>query len=144
MPTITPPSALERWLRGGGYIFVGTVGVWVTLHPPEQLGSALGQQGLVWAWCAMMFTGIPAGVMAIMGRFRGEYIMLPFFGGAVAIADTNLFIRAFSEPGGDEIMQRALIIAALVLAYLARFVTLRRLVRIGIALEQRGRFWGRF
>lgn len=142
MPTVYPPSKLERWLRGGGYIFVGTVGVWVTLHPPETLGQALGTQLAVWGWCAMMFTGIPAGIMAIMGRFRGEYIMLPFFGGAVAIADGNLFFRAITESDND-VMQRALIIAALVLAYLARFVTLRRLVRIGIALEQRGRFWGR-
>jgi hypothetical protein len=41
-------------------------------------------------------------------------------------------------------MMRALIIGALVLAYLARYVTLRRLVRIGLALERHGRFWGRF
>ena len=145
MPTIYPPSKLERWLRGGGYIFVGTVGVWVTLNPPELLGIALGQRWLTLGWCLMMFTGIPAGIMAIFGRFRGEYVMLPFFGGAVAIADVNLFIRAFTQPGtGEDVMQRALIVGALVLAYLARWVTLRRLVRIGIALEQRGRFWGRF
>jgi hypothetical protein len=143
MPTITPPSRLERWLRGGGYIFVGTVGVWVTLHPPETLGQALGERWLVYGWCLFMFTGIPAGIMAIMGRFRGEYIMLPFFMGAVAIADVNLFYRAITGPDPD-IMQRALIIGALVLAYLARYVTLRRLVRIGIALERRGKFWGRF
>jgi hypothetical protein len=141
MPTVYPPSKLERWLRGGGYLLVGSVGGFVGLNPPETLAPALGW-GIV-LWCAFMATGIPAGVMAIMGRFRGEYIMLPFFTGAVTIADVNLFIRAFNEHD-EGIMMRALIIGALVLAYLARYVTLRRLVRIGLALERHGRFWGRF
>jgi hypothetical protein len=141
MPTVYPPSRLERWLRGGGYLLVGTVGVFVSLNPPETLAPALGAGVIV--WCAFMATGIAAAVMAVMGRFRGEYIMLPFFTGAVAIADINLFIRAFADDDGG-IMSRALIIGALVLAYLARYVTLRRLVRIGITLERHGKFWGRF
>jgi hypothetical protein len=90
-----------------------------------------------------MATGVAAGVMSIMGRFRGEYIMLPFFTGAVGIADVNLYFRAFTE-NDDGIMTRAMIITALILAYLARYVTLRRLVRIGITLERHGKFWGRF
>jgi hypothetical protein len=143
MPTITPPSRLERWLRGGGYMLVGSVGIFVMLHPPETLGPALGSMLGVFIWCSFMATGVAAGIMALMGRFRGEYIMLPFFTGAVMIADANLFYRAFNE-GDDGIMSRALIIGALVLAYLARYVTLRRLVRIGITLERHGKFWGRF
>ncbi len=140
MPTVYPPSNLERWLRGGGYLLVGAVGIVTMLTPPETLAPALGWGAITWA--IAMGTGLAAGVMAIMGRFRGEYIMLPFFTGAVLIADVNLFIRAMNEHD-EGILSRALIIGALVLAYLARFVTLRRLVRIGIALERRGRFWGR-
>lgn len=143
MPTIHPPSRLERALRGGGYLLVGTVGVYVSLTAPGNLAGALGSIMATLVWCAMMMTGIPAGIMAFMGRFRGEYIMLPIFTGAVAIADGNLFFRAVTE-GDAGIMQRALIIGALVLAYLARYVTLWRLVRIGLTLERHGRFWGRF
>jgi hypothetical protein len=143
MPTIHPPLKLERWLRGGGYLFVGSVGIYVMLHPPETLGVSLGSTAAVLLWCAFMATGVAAGVMSIMGRFRGEYIMLPFFTGAVGIADVNLYFRAFTE-NDDGIMTRAMIITALILAYLARYVTLRRLVRIGITLERHGKFWGRF
>jgi hypothetical protein len=141
MPTVYPPSRLERWLRGGGYILVGSVGLLVSLHPPDSLAPQLGWGAIIWG--IAMLTGIPAGIMAMLGRFRGEYITLPFLTGAVAIADGNLFIRAMNA-GDDGILGRALIIGALVLAYMARYVTLRRLVRIGITLERHGKFWGRF
>lgn len=143
MPTIHPPSQLERWLRGGGYVLVGVAGTITMLNPPQNLGGALGSTALLVAWCAFMATGIPAGAAALLGRYRGEYIMLPFFTGAIVVADINLFIRGFTEPD-PSILTRAVIIAALCLAYLARWVTLRRLVRIGSTLERHGKFWGRF
>jgi hypothetical protein len=142
MPTIHPPSKLERALRGGSYALIGTVGLIALLNPAENLWGALGTNVLLILWCLFMLAGIPAGIAAWLGRYRGEYIALPFYTAALTVADANLFIRAaqFQDEG---ILSRAIIIAALCLTYLARLVTLRRLVRIGTTLERHGRFWGR-
>lgn len=149
MPTIHPPSKLERWLRGGGYILVGTVGLYLLLDPPNgngRLGDALGYW-LTALWCVFMLTGIPAGIAAILGRYRGEYMLLPYFTAAVVIADIRQFGLGVQATWiGIEILDeqsflRALLYGALALVYLARFVTLRRLVRIGMALERRGWHW---
>lgn len=137
MPTVSPPSLAERITRGGGYVCVGMGGVWVMLNPPETLGSALGYW-LMWLWIGLMMTAIPCGIAAFLGRFRNEYVFLPFFVAALIIANWNLWSRVIETP---DLGARAWTISGLILTLIARWFTLRRLVRIGEALGRHGYRW---
>jgi hypothetical protein len=139
MPTIYPPSKLEAILRGASSIAIGLGSVWALLQLPDgsNIGNALGDY-LALIWGAMMLCSLPAGIMTARGQYRGEYIMLPLFTAAIFIADMHLWAQA-TLYGHSDLTGRAFFLLALVLIYLARFFTLRRLIRIGLHMGEHRR-----
>lgn len=137
MPTIYPPSKLEASLRGASYVAIGLGSLWALPKLPDSsnIGNALGMT-LTALWGIMMLLALPAGVLSARGQYRGEYVLLPLFTAAIFIADVHLWLQA-TVYGHDELTGRAFFLLALVLIYMARFFTLRRLIRIGVHIGER-------
>lgn len=128
MPIVIPPTPLERGLRAAVYAGVASAGLWTLANPPTTLGDALGR-GLAVLWSVFMLAAAGALVAAVGGRYRVEFLLLPYPIAALAIADLHIWVIA-TQPGGDtDLFSRAAVIGALVAALATRYASLSRLVR---------------
>jgi hypothetical protein len=122
--TVTIQERIERALRATAYFSTGCAGLAVFLLPPAPTISVLGYT-LSGMWAAFMLSAFPAAWGALRGRYRVEYVMLPFFGMAMVLAATSAWIRAGQDAG---ITARACLLTALLLCFAARFAGLHLLV----------------
>lgn len=136
MPSIIPPTKGEvRW-RSAAYVLVALVGVFVMLD------NTLGADGIktvpgYWSagvWAALLGTSLIGAVSTWKGRWRVEYVVMPLFGVALAVAVVwgawNLGAQALL--GFEVDWQRAARVAsaaALCCLLAARYANLRRLVK---------------
>lgn len=123
----TPSKPVERILRALGYLGIGAAAVWILVLPPTSMASDLGKI-LTAIWCCFLLMALPASVAAFIGRYRGEYACIPWFGGAMVLALLHSWIEAVN--GAPDVTPRALSTTALVLFISARFVTLHQLVKV--------------
>lgn len=136
MPTITPPTTLQRVLRGIGYLCIGASGVWVAVLAPDLMRNSLGVT-LALIWCVCLLAALPAAAAAFMGRYRGEYIALPWFTFAIVVATAFVWVRVGFSP--DILVPRALMLTALCMSLGVRYAGLHKLV----GLRKEGPRWTR-
>lgn len=137
MPTVIPPTPLERGLRASVYAGVGFSGLWTLLNPPTTLGDALGYW-LTVIWALFMLTAAGALVAALAGRYRVEFLLLPYPTMALAIADLHIWVLAADPAAPADVFSRAAVIGALVAALATRYAGLARLVRQRPRTPRRG------
>src|SRR6184192_1912816 len=124
MPTLLPPSRTECRLNAAAYALTGAIGVSVILDPP--ILSALGLWlSVVWALCILTaFLCIPG---ALKARYRAEYVLLPVFTGALALAVVALWVHFANQEQGYT-LPRVLTATILILLFSRRFWNLHRIV----------------
>lgn len=133
MPTIIPPSRVERALRSASYILLGLLGIWAAFEDtgstrgPLGMSAALGH-ALTLIWSALMATSIIAGAAAAAGRFRTEYAALPWFGSALIAATVWTWLWVGTYPSA---VGHAAVATALCLQLATRYVNLHLLMRRG-------------
>lgn len=135
MPTIMPPTKGEVLWRAAAYLSAGSLGLFVMLAIPPDLGvrSVLGYWSTI-LWAAFMSTSLVAVYATLRGQYRVEYIVLPLFGVALLVASVVRWFGAwygFWDGGVPDWQQamRAASITALFCLLVARYVTLRRIIR---------------
>lgn len=135
-PIISPPTVLERAFRTFAYMCIACIAVWVMFFAPHPQSSYL-LPILTWIWSAFLACALPASIAAALGRYRWEYLLLPWFGGAIGLANLNEWIITFSSdihrlPG-------TLLVTIVGLELAIRFIQLGRLM----ALLGKGPKWSR-
>lgn len=120
----THPAFFERLFRAVGYASAGLTGVAVVVAVPSAIGFELGWWVITWA--AFLMAGLPAAVAGWRGRYRTEYVCLPFLAGALVTYAIYEWISAYYQPLN---MAAALLITAYAATAFTRFVHLHALVR---------------
>ena len=134
MPSILPPTKDEKIARAIGYFFVSVVGFSVLFRFPADSPtvSALDARGgavgsiLAVIWALFMATSLAAVPLTLLERYRAEFILLPLFGSALAVALMVAWLRVGEDP---LVLPRAAASTALLCFLAARFFSLRRVVR---------------
>jgi hypothetical protein len=134
MPSILPPARDEKIARAIGYFFVSVVGFSVLIRFPAESSTvdALNARGgnagsiLTVVWGLFMATSLAAVPVTLMERYRAEFILLPLFGSALAVALFSAWARLGDDP---LVLPRAAASTALLCFLVARFFSLRRVVR---------------
>lgn len=134
MPSILPPTKDEKVARALGYLFVSIVGFSVLVRFPgesttvEALNARGGNVGSVLTviWGLFMATSLAAVPLTLLERYRAEFILLPLFGSALAVALLVTWARIGEDP---LVLPRAAASTALLCFLAARFFSLRRIVR---------------
>lgn len=135
MPSILPPTRDEKLARAIGYFFVSVVGFSVLIRfpvesPTVEVLNAHGGGGvgsvLTVVWGLFMATSLAAVPLTLLERYRAEFILLPLFSSALAVA----LFAAWARVGVDPlVLPRAAASTALLCFLAARFFSLRRVVR---------------
>lgn len=130
MTHLSPPSRWEKGGRALAYLFTGLIGFSAAWFPrvltdtgentTDRLGWAL------WVWVFFMGTALPAAVATLMGRHRVEYILIPLFTVALAVANLNAWFNVTYDP---TIMARACASSALICLLAVRWIGLNRMNR---------------
>lgn len=124
-PRNAAPAFWERIWRTIGYASVGLTGVAMVVAVPSAIGFELGWWVIIWA--GFLLAGIPAAVFAWRGRYRGEFVTLPFLAGALVIYDIFLWIQTFYEPLN---MAAAFLVLGFGMKLAARIAYLHMLVKV--------------
>lgn len=127
MPTITPPGRLDRILRAGSYFLLGYSGFWVIFLRPEMPTTSVIGSVIRPFWAIFIMTAFVAAVAAFRGRYRPEYICLPFISIAMLLADIAVWIAAHNDPARTF---QALVFTIFTLHLVIRFVSLHRIVSV--------------
>lgn len=137
------PPVMERVMRALAYLALGMGGVYGHLgHLPRSLGSAITDSQLS-IWVAFMSMSFIAMYGAVSGRYRIEYIAIPFIVAGVAIYGAAMawFVFSGTNPGSGLGLSLAL---AVVGSQCARWFSLNQLIYGGLASSlKRLIFWRR-
>jgi len=128
MNTPSPPKPTERIIRAAAYLCVGLAGLWFLLFAQASISSALGQV-LTPIWACFLLAAFPAAVATLAGRYRPEYMFLPWFAGALILA---VIWEWFRVAHGFGSAPRSLINTALSCLFIVRFISLHQLVKVRI------------
>lgn len=117
-------------------MLVTLVGGFVMLDQTVDQDGMKSVPGLwsAWVWSVLLATALPAAVATWKGRWRVEYVVMPLFGVALAVAVVwsgwNLGAQALGGfPVDWQKAARAASAAALCCLLAARYANLRRLVK---------------
>lgn len=136
--TNPPPTFAERLLRGMSYFCVGLLGIWVLTqilipvhdHSPSLYVFSVLIKYLAIAWVLFLLVAFPAAVAAWLGKYQVELLCIPWFTGALLVADVASWVRVF-EPGGNSAMIGSLLVTlALCVKLISRYVYLAKLVNL--------------
>lgn len=130
MAHFTPPSRWEQIGRALAYLFTALIGFGAAWFPrvlSDSGENTTERLGLVmWIWVGFMATAVPAAVATLMGRHRIEFILIPLFTVALAVANLNAWVNVTYDP---TIMARACASSALICLLCVRWIGLNRLNR---------------
>jgi hypothetical protein len=122
-----------------GYLSTAGIGISVLIWPPFNSVTHLLGGWLSVVWALFILTSLFCIPATIMGRWKVEYTLIPFFTTALLVAVVSVWMRS----GGDPLaIPRACTATALIFAYAARYTTLNRIVNAGKAVS-RGKRWTR-
>lgn len=127
---VVPPTRWEKIGRAVAYMFTAMIGfsaVWfprVLTDDGENTADRLG--AVLWIWALFMASALPAAVATLLGRHRIEYILIPLFTVALAVANVNAWVTATADP---TVMARACASSALVCLLAVRWISLNRMNR---------------
>lgn len=134
------PTLVERLLLAAGYLFTGGIGASVLLWPAyNSVTDALGVIMTV-VWAAFIMSSLLCVPAAILGRYRVEYVLIPFFTTALAVAVISTWFHTAEDPS---ITARACTATALVLTFSLRYASLSRLLKNKRSLERGRWLWTR-
>lgn len=119
-------STTTKVLRTLAYLAIGIAGG-VVMTEANQAKSVTGVI-LVLIWGLFIITAVPAAFCAAMGRYRAEYMLLPFFWGGMALAAVSVWISAIMIT--PTAVPRALMVTALVLLLGLRYASLKELISL--------------
>lgn len=128
MPTITPPTIAQRILRALNYLCIGGAGAWSAFIQPTFMHGPLGQI-LALAWCLCLLSAVPTAIYALLGRYRGEFVIVPFFLFAVAVLAGYMWVIVPTNPN---IAPHAFLLSALTCSIGTRYAGLHRLLGLRI------------
>jgi hypothetical protein len=136
---VAPPKPVERVLRASAYFLICASGLWSLAVPPGHTGTTLPStlgSCLTVIWSLFILTSLPAAIVTLLGRYRVEYSLIPWFSGALFMA---VVYEWWKVSLGSEIVPHALFNSTLVFLLTVRFVTLHQLVRV----KPKGETWTR-
>jgi hypothetical protein len=139
MPPDSEPTIWMKLAQAGSYLFCALIGVSVFLWPPvDSVTHTLAYPFAVYTWSAFILSSILCVPATILGKWRVEYLLIPFFTTALIVAVVSVWLRA----GGDPLaIPRACTATALIFAFIARFMTLNRIVNAGKRAARRVMPW---
>ena len=137
----TPPRR-ERAARTVSYLLIFAAGIWGLFGTlPQSLEVATHPWHLV-VWFMFMSTSLVAAVSSLLGKYLGEFAVLPFLiGGAAMYSLAMLSVVITGENPGSGI--GLFLVTALAAKLLGRFFSLSQLVRnpfvlLRVARHKRG------
>lgn len=123
MPIILPPSRLEVITRATTYYLLGCAGVLVLVFPPMSIERHLGFLTQFWGVC--LIVSFVAALSSLKRRYRMEFTALPLTIVGTLIYAVTVWVIV---PGTITRIPQAVILTAMVMMLITRYVTLHRLV----------------
>ncbi len=138
MPNLIPPARGTKILRSLSYFFTGLIGIVIMAVLPIQSGTVAALNGssggylgtiLTVVWASFILTAYPAAIITYLERYRIEFVLLPFFVSALAVAVVAAWMRV---PAEMDLLLIARVTAstALMLAYSARWWELWSIIKL--------------
>lgn len=140
MPETHEPTLGERILLAAAYLFTGGIGVSVYIWPPfDSVTDALGA-GMTLIWSAFIMSSLLCVPAALNGKFKVEYLLIPFFTTALIVSVVSLWFHTTEDP---TLVARACTATALILSFSLRYFRLHRLIKADKSLDRGRKLWTR-